>query len=832
MRRPLTFGFLLRNHRRAAGLTQEALADRAALSVRGLQHLEAGDAHPSRATLNALLEALELTAEDQRLLQSTASETEGSLAKQRLKRDPAFGSKYSDRARLLPPNFPTLLTSFVERDGELSALRQLLSANRLVTLTGAGGCGKTRLALRVVADVADEYTDGVWLVELAAMTDPALVPRALADSGGVREETGRPLVSTCVDVLRPKRLLLVLDNCEHLLDACAELIETLLRACPLLTVLATSRQRLGLAGERALRVPSLSVPDSALATDIATVMRYEAVQLFVERATAIQPGFVVSNHNAAAVVEICRRLDGIPLALELAAARLRALGVGQLLDRLDDRFGILSGGSRTSTQRQQTLRATLDWSYALLGDEEQKLLARLAVFAGGWALEAAEAVCAGRGIPASEILDLLTLLVDRSLVIAETSPDEPSWYRLLETLRQYANERLSEASEESAFREAHAVYYLAMAERAEAELTGPDQVVWLDRLEADKDNLRAALRWFIEQGQAESAIRLAVALLWWWLARGHRSEGLESLVRLLALRAPVAPLWRMKALYAAGTLAWIETHPEQARDWYEHSLAMARQLGDRLHIALALDGLGRVSIDLGDTDRAAEHDEPSLAIQQEIGDHHGMAYSLFFLGSAALMNRDYVAAAARYSASLAEFRGVGDRFGQANALRALGDAARRQVPLVEARGLEEQSVRLARELGNREGVTLALDILGAIAVDEGDLAAARTYFAESLVYRRDLGARARLADSLERFATLAEANGQSQCALRLGGAAAALRTASGVTARPVWEREPDVTLGPSRDTAEAESAWVAGAGMSQEAAVAYALSLGEVEPSD
>src|SRR6266571_296766 len=316
MRRPMTFGFLLRNHRRAAGLTQQALADRAALSVRGLQHLEAGDAHPSRATLNALLEALDLTAEDQRLLQSTASETEGSLAKQRLKRDPAFGSKDSDRARLLPPNFPTLLTSFVERDGELSALRQLLSANRLVTLTGAGGCGKTRLALRVVADVADEYTDGVWLVELAAMTDPALVPPALADSGGVREETGRPLVSTCVDVLRPKRLLLVLDNCEHLLDVCAELVETLLRACPLLTVLATSRQRLGIAGERALRVPSLSVPDSALATDIATVMRYEAVQLFVERASAIQPGFVISNQNAAAVVEICRRLDGIPLALE------------------------------------------------------------------------------------------------------------------------------------------------------------------------------------------------------------------------------------------------------------------------------------------------------------------------------------------------------------------------------------------------------------------------------------------------------------------------------------------------------------------------------------
>src|SRR5713226_5481995 len=374
----------------------------------------------------------------------------------------------------------------------MAAVKQLLSSTALLTLTGSGGCGKTRLALQVAADLLEEYADGVWLVELAPLADPALVPQTVASALGVRDAPGRPLTATLTDYLRSKSLLLVLDNCEHLLEAGAQLADALLRSCPRLRLLASSREGLGIGGEQTYRVPSLSLPDARHLPPLERLRDFEAVQLFADRARLSQATFAVTQANALSVAQVCQRLDGIPLAIELAAARVKALSVEKLNERLDDMFRLLTGGSRTALPRQQTLRALIDWSYDLLSPSEGALLRRLSVFAGGWTLEAAEAVCAGEGVEEWEVLDLLTSLVEKSLVLYEERGGEGR-YRLLETVRQYARDRLLEAGEAEAVRGRHLGFVLRLAEEAEPKLSGPEQVVWLDRLEAEHDNLRAAL---------------------------------------------------------------------------------------------------------------------------------------------------------------------------------------------------------------------------------------------------------------------------------------------------------------------------------------------------
>src|SRR5262245_39588833 len=411
----------------------------------------------------------------------------------------------------LPNNLPLQLTSFVGREREVAEVAGMLAAHRLITLTGVGGTGKTRLALQVAADALLAFSDGVWLVALDALRDPGLAPQAVALSIGVREERERPLLATLTDALKPKRLLLLLDNCEHLLDACARLADALLRACPHLTIVATSREALGIAGETVWRVPSLALPAVFAGQPlppVETLTRYEAVALFVDRAQAVQPRFALTRESAPAVVSVCALLDGIPLALELAAARVRALSVDQLLARLTDRFRLLTGGSRTALERHQTLRAAVDWSHALLTAPERVLFRRLAVFAGGWTLEAAEAVGPAPDGPAGglareDVLDLLTRLVDQSLVdvVAEAPGAGPARYRLLETLRQYAQHKLVEAEEVAAVRGRHAAHYLALAEQAQPALHGPEQLVWLDRLEEEHANLRGALAWLVEQAE-------------------------------------------------------------------------------------------------------------------------------------------------------------------------------------------------------------------------------------------------------------------------------------------------------------------------------------------
>src|SRR5579884_1061615 len=421
-------------------------------------------------------------------------------------------------------NLPVQLTSFIGREKEMEEIKRLLSRTRLLTLTGSGGCGKTRLAAQVGADLLADFADGVWLVELAAIADPALVPQTVASTLGIREEPGQRLLETLQQHLKPKSLLLLLDNCEHLSAACAQLAETLLQACPNLRILASSREALGIAGELAYRVPSLSLPElprlpSAEAALVPALARCEATRLFVERAALSYPGFALTEQNAPAVAQVCVRLDGIPLAIELAAARIKVLSADQIAARLDDRFRLLTGGSRTALPRQQTLRALIDWSYDLLSEAERTLLRRLSVFAGGWTLEAAEAVCS------ADALHLLTSLVDKSLAVYEEQAGEAR-YRLLETVREYARDRLLESGEMEEVRERHFAFFLRMAEEIEPKLTGLEQAAWLDRLEGEYDNLRAASGWALSAAEgAQAGLRLAGALWRFWEIRGHIDEG-------------------------------------------------------------------------------------------------------------------------------------------------------------------------------------------------------------------------------------------------------------------------------------------------------------------
>jgi predicted ATPase len=395
----------------------------------------------------------------------------------------------SERA---PHNLPSELSSFVGREKELSEVKRLLADTRLLTLTGSGGCGKTRLALAAATDLLEEFEEGVWMVELAPLADPALVPQAVASTLGVREQPGRSPTETLSDYLSSKQVLLVLDNCEHLIEACAVLAEALLHSCPELRILATSREALGITGEVAWLVPSLSLPDLRHLPEIESLPRYESARLFVERTTAVKPTFALTERNATAVAQVCYRLDGIPLAIELAAARAKVLSVEQISERLDDCFRLLAAGSRTAMPRHRTLHATMDWSHDLLPDEEQTLFRRLSVFAGGFTLEAAESVCAGKDLQRDEVLELLSHLVDKSLV-AVWEKDGETRYRLLETVRQYGREKLSESGEEGHLWERHAGYYLALAAKAEPELKGAGQVEWLQRFEWEHDNLRAAI---------------------------------------------------------------------------------------------------------------------------------------------------------------------------------------------------------------------------------------------------------------------------------------------------------------------------------------------------
>ncbi len=597
----------------------------------------------------------------------------------------------------IPNNLPIQMTSFVGREQEIAEVKQSLTKTRLVTLTGSGGTGKTRLSLQVATEILDRFKDGVWFIELAPITDPILVPNAVASILGVREEPGRPLMNTLMDWFSDRELLIILDNCEHLLDACAQFADSVLRGSPRTRILASSREALGIAGETAYRVPSLPIPNPKEQLSLEQLQECESVRLFIERATQTLPTFKVTNATSPTVTQICHRLDGIPLAIELAAARVKVLSVEQIAERLDDRFRLLTGGSRTALPRQQTLRALIDWSYQLLSEQERLLFRRLAVFVGGWTLEAAEAVCSGDGIESVDILDLLTHLVDKSLVVFENVGKE-SRYRRLETIRQYAREKLFDTEEAAQIRDRHLDYFRALAEKAEVEIVNANQVAWLKRLHAEFDNIRATLEWSQEK-RAEDGLRLGSALWRFCLRYGYTNEIVEKLNQLLQ-------------------------HPQGTR----RTLVRAKTM----YVLSLLAGVGQ-------SDRSRQHAraEESLAIYKELGNQKGEAASLYALGVAANFSSDQRAGLALLLQSLALYRSINDKTDICDVLIVISQASKD--PTQQQACLEE-ALALARERGDAITMAGALDNLGNLATNLGIFAQARVWLEESLELQVPLGA--------------------------------------------------------------------------------------------
>ncbi|HLZ70560.1 MAG TPA: helix-turn-helix domain-containing protein [Dehalococcoidia bacterium] len=627
------FGPRLRWYRERAGLTHQALAERAGASASAIAALERGRRQrPYPYTVDRLAEALQLEPDERTAFIALA-------------RSPRAGrSEQSPRLPRATPrsNLPAPRTRLIGRERELGALVELVSnhAGRLVTLTGIGGGGKTRLAFAAAEALRATFPDGVWLVEFAPIADPALVPQAVAAVFDLPEVAGATALDRLADALCRRSLLLVLDNCEHLIAACAELAERLLAGCPSLRILATSREPLQLAGEYQRRVPPLALPDPDQPASPAELARCPAVQLFVERARAVNADFNFTAGNVDAVTGICARLDGIPLALELAAARVRVLGVAQILERLDDSLQLLTGNSRAAPTRQQTLRATLDWSYQLLTVPEQALFRRLATFAGGCDIAAAEAIGVGPDVQAADVLDLLTELLDKSLVLVEEETGT-ACYRLLEPVRQYAIERTAKGELE-ATRVRHAARYLALAERAAPHLRGPDQVAWLACLERESGNLRAALSWATALGELETEARLVVALAPFWEGHMHLREGRQALEAALARPVNgIAPALRRQVLIAAGRLAQWQGDLDGAIPLLAESLTAAEAAADRRGIAETLVWLGIVQMRRIATGEAADLLEESLARFRELADEPGIALVLLALGTTRGNQGDY-----------------------------------------------------------------------------------------------------------------------------------------------------------------------------------------------
>jgi predicted ATPase/DNA-binding NarL/FixJ family response regulator len=736
-----------------------------------------------------------------------------------------------------PHNLPAHLPSIIGREEALKALRERLlqEGDGLLTLTGAGGSGKTRLALAVAAAVLDRaaFPDGVWVADLAPLSEPLLVPGAVAASIGVQEQPGRPIRDTLLDALRSRCMLLVLDNCEHLVEACASLADDVLRACPNVRILATSREPLRLPVERIWRVPPLPAPDPSQAVRLDELSANPAVRLFVERAQAVEPSFALSQETSPAVVGICARLDGLPLAIELAAARVRVLTPEQVLTRLDDAFGLLVGASRAAPARHQTLRTTLDWSLQLLAPDAQRRFERVAVFAGGFDLEAAAAVWRGPPPLAEDerdALEMLMDLVDRSLVVAQPQSGAMR-YRLLEPVRQYAQQRLTERGDWGASQARHAQYFLGLAERGEQGYKGPQQAGWMARLRREHNNLRAALGRCLDAGQAEMALRIASALWQFWRRGGYRHEGQRWLEEGLA-RSPsavVAPAVRAKAHEVAGELAYARSTYQEARAHYEAALPLWRGSGDSQGLATTLGYYGRLLTRIA---RTPEEHQTATAMLEEavglcgrLGDQWGVAWALQNLGHAAWENGELERAAHVLADAVGLFHSNGDEHLRQHTRMLLAGVERDQGHLEHGQQLLEACLPHMQQHPCPDGTAGTLYRLARLARDRGNSSLALAQIGESLHLFHQLGMPVEIAQCLELLGGLATDHAQSEQAVRLLAAATSLRAEMGVPVRAIQKAERDrdlakarAGLGPRRFAA----AWSAGQVMSLDQVAEYA----------
>jgi predicted ATPase/class 3 adenylate cyclase len=644
-------------------------------------------------------------------------------------------------------NLPAPVTPFIGREREVADIQSRLAdpAVRLLTLTGPGGTGKTRLAMQVASDLTPSYPDGVWFVPLAAVSAPGRVAAAIADALGVRESPGEPITDSLRAFLRTRRLLLVLDNFEHVIEA-ATLVSDLLATAPGLQILATSRMPLRISGERDAPVQPLGLPARESGISLDEALGAEAVRLFVDRARAVRPDFVLTEGNVETVVAICRRLDGLPLAIELAAARMRLLSPEAILARLHSRLSLLTGGGRDRPERQQTLRAAIAWSHDLLDDAEQALFRRLAVFAGGWTLEGAEAVVNAVSEPDLPVIDCLGALLDNSLIrqadSGQAGPSSDPRFAMFQTMREFAQEQLAASGEREEIEAAHAAYFLTMAQDAEPHLMGKSAAVWLAHLETEHENLRAALGWLRGQGDAAGAVRLAGALWRFWWLRGHIGEGRDELEAAIALSPGAEPgdeTSRATALDGAGVLAETLGDYERARDLHAQALELSREHGDRTGIARALGNLGVLAFDEQDDDQATALLEESLGLARDLHDDHLVATALNDLAGVAFHRGDLRQAEALYQESLTLRRRIGSQSDVARALNNLGGVAHTMKAFDRVVALFEESLELYRETGDRWGAAGALNGLALAAIHQGDTAAAVAQFAESAELFRAAG---------------------------------------------------------------------------------------------
>jgi len=726
-----------------------------------------------------------------------------------------------------PNNLPVQPTPFIGREREVAAARRLLEDPdaHVLTLSGPGGVGKTRLSLQVAVDTLHDFRDGAFFVELAPIASADLVVSTIAKALGVHETANRPILDSLKDYLREKRLLLVLDNFEHLIAAAAHVAD-LVGACRGVKLLVTSREHLRLRGEQQFAVPPMALPEPSSVESVEELTSYEAVRLFIERAHAVKADFTIAAHNMHAIAQICRRLDGIPLAIELAAARIKVFSPQALLARLEHRLAVLTGGPRDQPLRLQTLREAIGWSHDLLRPEEQTLYRRLAVFVGGYTLTAAEAVV-GRPDVKLETLAGLTSLIDKSLLRPEEATDDEPRFRMLETIREHALDCLVDMGEADEFRHRHAEYFLSFVEAAEPRLVGASQAAWLDRIEREHDNIRAALDWLALREPADHGLRLAAALRRFWRARGYITEGRERLAMLLSLPAAAErTASRAKALHGAGWLASQQGDYEHARVLLEESLAIYRELGDPRGTGWALVDLGFLSRYQGDYGTGQSFLEESLKLFKQTKDSEGAAYALGNLGLIVRDQGNYEEAEARLAESRALWCDLGDRFGYGWTLTALGMVARAQGRRELAGARLEESLMVSRELGDRQNTANVLVTLAALARDQGEYDTARTRLRESLAILKNIGDRRGIAFVLEGFACLAAAENQARRAISLAAAAEALRRIIGAPTPPTWRADIDRSVEIARRTLESdavENATVRGHAMTVDAAMTFAL---------
>ena len=729
---------------------------------------------------------------------------------------------------IIQAHLPEEPNTFIGRERELDELRRLVYSTRALTLCGPGGIGKTRLALRLLALMAAEFPDGAWLVELADLRQPDLVISRVAAVLGVSEEPGRPLLETLADVLRRRRLLLALDNCEHLIDACAEVSRQLLASSQGLRLVITSREPLRVAAETVWRVPALSAMSVAMSAGAHAGDHDEAIRLFADRAAASLPGFTLGPDNILAVAAVCRALDGLPLAIELAAAWVRVLSVNQICARLGNRFALLVTGDRSASPRQRTLRATIEWSYALLTEAERTLFQRLSVFAG-WSLEMAEQVCADDDIPAGDVLGLTAALVDKSLVVLEPEALGQARYRMLDTIREYAAARLADAGESARFELALRDYVLRIAEHSLAVGMAPGPVPWPERVDCsrlyhiDEGNISQVLTWCLAHDDAETGLRICIAVSPRWLVWGTFAEGGQWLDSFLEPGAPpLVPRIRGAALVARAQLA-LASDPAAAEALAEEGLALCRDAGEDFWAGAALNLLSEIALQTGRADAAMARADQALSVAQAAGDGWNEGYALGTRAAIAARMGKLREAERLASASVAVMRRIDQQWGAARALLGLGDLARLREHPGEAHDRYVEALPILEEVGARAEIARCLAGLGRVALDLGSPGQARRHLTRSIKLSQTTGTRIGVARGLEAFATLAVRDKQPERAVQLAAAAAALRESAGVP--PLPPARTETYLAPARHLGEAALArlWAQGQALSSEAAVALAM---------